>query len=244
MLDAPPGRLEPDLTKREDSSARARWSANLDDEATFWRSWFVDGEFADDRVLRRKMASDGLFPEGFAEVLGLAHGELLRVLDVGSGPISTLPTGAPNNPVELVCADALADVYNELLDEFGYDEVLRPVPIIGEELVSSFGERRFDYVHIANALDHCADPARTLSEMYRVCKTGGLIAVISVENEGERQRYQGLHQWNLEADDRSLWLWTPGSRHDLRAELGAHEFSWRYVDEPGVPVFVADIKRR
>ena len=114
MLDAPPRRVESDLTKREDSSPCARCSANLDDEATFWRSWFVAGEFADDRALRRKMASEGVFPGGFAEALGLAPGDLLRILDVGSGPISTLPTGAPDNPVELVCADALADVYNEL----------------------------------------------------------------------------------------------------------------------------------
>ena len=185
------------------------------------------------------------FPVGFGPAVGAGPGELLRALDVGSGPISTLRTAAPENPVELICTDALADVYNTLLDEYGFNELPRVLKLKGEQLSDQLEQSSFHFVHIANALDHCEDPSRTLAEMYRVCRPAGLIRVISVENEGERQQYQGLHQWNLEADDAGLWLWRPSTRQNLLEELGGHAYSWRYLDyrEGGARLFQAEIRK-
>ena len=94
---------------------------------------------------------------------------------MGSGPISTLRTTAAENPVEPVCTDALADVYNALLDEYGYDELPRVLKLKGEQLSNHLEESSFHYVHIANALDHCEDPSRTLAEMYPSRRPAGLI---------------------------------------------------------------------
>src|SRR2546422_1331754 len=133
------------------------WADNICEEADFWRSWFEDDKYAELRNTRLTSVKS-TFPQGFVRSLGVKPSEVMRVLDVGSGPISTLPSNAPENPVELVCVDALADVYNALLDEYGYQELPRPLKIKGEELSSVLTERRFHYVHIANALDHCEDP--------------------------------------------------------------------------------------
>ena len=182
-------------------------------------------------------------PEGASGVLNArslttAHRRLaqllrpgLAVLDVGSGPISGLPRRAPDNPVELVCVDALADVYNELLDEHGFDELPRVLRIRGEELSSAFAEGSFHFVHIANALDHCEDPARTLEEMYRACIPGGLIVVASFENEGERRYYLDLHQWNLEANNEGFWLWNRSMRKDLLEGIGDHSHARCQMDQ-------------
>ena len=105
--------------------------------------------------------------------------------------MSTLRTRAPANRVELVCVDALAADYNALLDEFGCDECPRNRPGVGERLAEQYGLDAFHVVHIANALDHCEDPARALVEMYRVCRVGGRSGSVSIENEGERERYTG-----------------------------------------------------
>jgi ubiquinone/menaquinone biosynthesis C-methylase UbiE len=178
--------------------------------------------------------------------LGVKPGETLRVLDVASGPLSGVPTKAHENPVERVCADALADVYNSLLDEYGYDDVPRVLKIKAEELSAALMQDRFHFVHIDNALDHCKDPARALAEMYRVCRPGGLIRVVSIENEGVRQQYQGLHQWNLKADAESLWLWRSSDRRDLLATLDDHTYTWCYLDhgEPEVAkLFRVDIRK-
>jgi SAM-dependent methyltransferase len=221
------------------------WEDRITDEVAFWRAWLADDKYAEQRDTRRRSQTSS-FPAGFAQSLGAAPGALLRVLDVGSGPIPALPRNAPKNPVELVSTDPLAGSYGALLDEYGFDDVVRPMSVKGEELSSVFPEGSFHFVHIANALDHCEDPARTLAEMYRVCSVGGLICILSKENEGEAQRYNGLHQWNLEADDQSLWLWTPSFRQDLLEGLGSYEYAWCYVDlaESDGKFFRADVRKR
>jgi SAM-dependent methyltransferase len=221
------------------------WADNLGAELAFWRRWFSDDEFREGRDLRRAALSQP-FPPTLARELGVRPGETLRVLDVGSGPLSTLRTRAPENPVELVCVDALAADYNALLDEFGYDECPRIVPGVGERLTEQHGLEAFHLVHIANALDHCEDPARAFVEMCRVCRVGGQVWVVSIENEGERERYSGLHQWNLLAGDATLRLWNSQTDCNLLDLVpGPFDFTWRYVrEEPGMRVFSATIHKR
>ncbi len=215
------------------------WDSHIDEEAAFWRSWLSDDRYAEERELRWTNLSGAQFGRGFAQAVGAGPGELLRVLDVGSGPMSTLFTRAEDSPIELVCADPLADTYNALLDEYGYHDAPRIQKVMGEELSAKFGEGSFHYVSSANALDHCEDPAKTFAEMYRVCRPGGLIVVTSVENEGERQHYRGLHQWNLSADDRGLWL---SERNLLEGVKGS--YSWRHDVLPdGSRAFRVEVRK-
>jgi SAM-dependent methyltransferase len=223
----------------------ARWADRIGDEAAHWRSWFAADEYAEERRARLQVLSSS-FSQPFVESIGVKPGELLRVLDVGSGPIPTLPSNAPENMVQVVCTDPLADSYSVLLDEYGYGEVPRPLKIKGEELSAIFAEGSFHYVHIANALDHCEDPVKILTEMYRVCRSGGLVDVFSCENEGERRGYRGLHQWNLKADDEGLWLWNSSLRQNLLDCLGSHTYTWAYVDHgpPESGYFRVSISKR
>lgn len=220
------------------------WSDNLGAELAFWRRWFTDDAFKAGREARRA-ALGGPFPPTLAREVGLEAGAPLRVLDVGSGPLSTLRTRAPANPVELICVDALAVGYNALLEEFGFVECPRIVPGVGERLAAQFGLDAFHLVHIANALDHCEDPARTFVEMYRVCRPGGQIWIVSIENEGEREGYAGLHQWNLVADDGGLHLWNGRTQRNLLDTLtGRSAYTWRYLPEAsGLRVFSVTIRK-
>lgn len=209
----------------------AAWSSNLGAEVRFWRSWFADPKFQDGRAAR--IAGTKSFPQFYVDLAGAPPGAPIRVLDVGSGPVSTLGSPARNNPVELVCTDALADQYNLLLQEFEHADLPRIRNVKGEDLVSEFGEAAFNVVHCANALDHFEDPARSFTSMYRVCKPGGAVVVISVENEGERERYQGLHQWNLAANDDGLHLSSrTGSTNLLTLIPGHGSYAWQYVPSP------------
>lgn len=227
------------------SEVPSRWSRNIHEEAQFWRKWLSDPEFAQVRRLRLGRL-ESTYPEDFRNSVGVLPGEVIRVLDVGSGPISTLQTRAPVNPVQLVCVDALADVYNQLLDEYGFGRCPRILKVRGEELVARFGSDSFNYVHIANALDHCEDPALTLNQMIAVCAPGGVVKVVSIENEGVREGYLGLHQWNLEPSERGLFLWNPSGRVNLCEGLGAGvEYRWRYVDhgQTGFKIFEAQFSK-
>jgi hypothetical protein len=42
-----------------------------------------------------------------------------------------------------------------------------------------------DLVQWANALDHCEEPGKVFAEMVAVCRPGGLVRIISFENEGQ-----------------------------------------------------------
>src|SRR5204862_7887757 len=93
---------------------KGTWSHAIGTEADFWRSWFAEDKYAEARDVKLSSATS-TFPKGFAPSLGLGPGDVLHVLDVGSGPISGVPRRAPDNPVELVCVEALAHAYNEHL---------------------------------------------------------------------------------------------------------------------------------
>jgi SAM-dependent methyltransferase len=77
----------------------------------------------------------------------------------------------------------------------------------GERLEAAFPSGYFDAVNCANALDHFYDPIRAVHQMLAVTRAGGVVRVISRENEGQRGGYWGLHQWNIcqQGDDVRIW---------------------------------------
>jgi hypothetical protein len=173
---------------------QTQWEQSLKEELEFWRQWMTEARFCQLREARltphRELQAD------FRELITAPEGALVRILDVGSGPLSTLGTVWPGRHVELCLADPLAEAYNELLIESGLPQHARVTNAHGERLSEVFVADSFDLVHSANALDHAYDPLRCLQNMVSVCKRGAWVVVISVENEAERQHYQGLHQWN------------------------------------------------
>ena len=164
---------------------------------------------------------------------------------MASGPFSTLGAAAQGSRTEIVLTDALGDIFNRLLDQYGLTAFPRIRRVKGEELSRELGRGVFHMVNCANALDHFENPALALGEMILVCKAGGLVRIISIENEGEREEYEGLHQWNLQAADDGIWLWNQGLRANLltpyRATLA---FEWKYVDhgQTGFRIFEATLR--
>jgi SAM-dependent methyltransferase len=89
----------------------------------------------------------------------------------------------------------------------------------GEELALTFPADSFDIVHCANALDHCYDPLAVLDNMLVIARQGGRLLLSHLVDEGEAQRYLGLHQWNLRQDNRHLILWNRVTRCDVTDHL-------------------------
>ena len=148
---------------------------------------------------------------------------VLRVLDVGSGPVSQVGTLSDRWRIEITAVDPLAAEYLELCDEFGLPRRNGVVERAGdaETLTESFAEETFDLVHCRNALDHASDPLLGIRRMVAVCKVGGACFLAHATNEGETQRYDGLHQWNLApVDDGDLAIRSrDGQQVLLRGEL-------------------------
>ena len=164
----------------------AVWVSGLDGELHFWDQW---------------LATQGLqWPDDFQSRLD-PHREIepwllcevdngpVRVLDVGSGPLTCLGFYHRGRRVELTACDPLAPFYAELIAKHG---VSCPVPTqlgFAEDLSAFFSLDEFDVVHCRNALDHSFEPVRGIEEMLLVLKPGGQIVLSHVINEAEHGQY-------------------------------------------------------
>jgi hypothetical protein len=207
------------------------WTSRLQDEIAFWRG--VIREVGDGGPAHPDYTPPWLsasMVEGF--VGERERGESIRILDVGSGPFSTVGIPRPGQAIEIVRTDALGDVYNDLLGEAGLTRWPKIETVKGEELVKRFGENVFHLVHCANALDHFEAPADAFAQMIGASRRGGVVRLVSVENEGEREGYTGLHMWNIFADDDGLYLsHKDGKTANLiagRDDIASYK--WEYLD--------------
>jgi len=123
----------------------------------------------------------------------------VSILELGAGAILTMGNELPGVEVNITACDKLAneyrDIYGDLLFDIEYQDM--------EKL--TYSDNHFDIVHCVNALDHTHKPDKAIAEMIRVAKK--FVYLRHNENEGETQKYSGLHRWNIEmvADDCRFW---------------------------------------
>jgi SAM-dependent methyltransferase len=145
---------------------------------------------------------------------------VIRILDVGAGPLTAVGRKLPGREVDLVAVDPLADAFDRILSDLGIDPPTRTRKAAGEALLPVFGPDQFDIVVCGNALDHSHDPALCVGQMFAVTRPGGWMYLWHYANEAEEEGYAGLHQWNLEARDGDMILWNRSSRVSCRELLG------------------------
>jgi SAM-dependent methyltransferase len=61
----------------------------------------------------------------------------------------------------------------------------------------AIADASFDLVHAANSLDHAHDPVAAIKAAAPVVRPGGHVFLEHILNEGAREGYGGLHQWNF-----------------------------------------------
>lgn len=155
-------------------------------------------------------------------------GDTISVLDVGAGLISVLLWGQITGLFELWCLDPLADRYEELFHRHGLSSPMRFVPQFGEDMRF---DSEFHAVFCRNALDHCRDPRTVLSNMTHAVKPRGYILLSHAINEGERQGYTDLHQYNLDLENDQITLGCrEGSPTPLTADMPL-TLVWNQRDE-------------
>lgn len=127
-------------------------------------------------------------------------GRPVKILDVGPGPISMFSNNFRGWNVQVHAADALANDYENLLNELNIDperRLVRPVQAECENLTSAVGEEAFDFVIMRNALDHTADAIASFSELMKACVPGEYVLIEHFENEAKAEKWSGFHQWNF-----------------------------------------------
>ena len=195
-----------------------RWLRHRRDEVAYWED-VLSGEDAQHRFAARL---DPVRPISEA-CLEIAVSEIpsatVRVIDVGSGPLTSVGTTHPGKSIKLVATDALADDYQRIIREHDISAPVIPIACGGEDLIATFGRSSFDVAFASNALDHTTDPLAIINNMLEIVAPDGRVALIHLRNEGTRNRYRGLHAWNVDFVDGRLVFWNSQARHDITAVL-------------------------
>jgi SAM-dependent methyltransferase len=179
-------------------------STALEEELQFWRDWFRTGGLEWPWEYRDRLDPDLPIQPHVATYLDRLPVEQVRILDVGAGPLTMLGKRHPSKKLEIVPTDLLANEYDGLLAELDVEPPLRTVHADADHLVEQFGPDAFDLVHGQNCIDHTINPLRAIEQMVAVCRPGGYVVLYHAENEGQREHYHQLHQWDFTCQDGSF----------------------------------------
>lgn len=193
-----------------------RWRRHISDELRFWDSWLRDRPWPDQFAFRTDPRVP-LQPE-LAALLPAGQ-TACRLLDVGAGPLTALGKRLDGITLEISATDALAEHFDRLLDKNRVVPPVRTVQCNAERLTSPFPAGSFDLVFCQNALDHVYDPIAAIDEMIHVLRPEGAIFLRHFENEGYREAYSGLHQWNFTVENGDFVIWNPRVRVNVTRHL-------------------------
>jgi SAM-dependent methyltransferase len=132
------------------------------------------------------------------QLIPAPEGSVVRILDVGSGPLTYVGKRWAGREVQITPTDPLAEQYNQILTKFSIHPPVRPVAADAEKLEQHFSRDHFDLAYARNSLDHAYDPLAAIRSMLAVVKPLHFVYLWHVANEGVRERYVGLHQWNFD----------------------------------------------
>ena len=176
-------------------------SVALKGEVQFWRNWLSTKGMYWPEDFRARFDPARPLDGHLAPYVDRVAADHVRILDVGSGPLTKLGKTHASKRLEITPTDLLAHDYDRVLSELGLVPPVRTIHADAEQLVAQFGHDAFDVVHAQNCIDHTADPVRAIDEMVAVAKPGGWVVLFHAENEGQREQYNQLHQWNLTCED-------------------------------------------
>lgn len=210
-----------------------RWAASLDEELGFWWRWLRNkGDTWPEDYKRRIDPRSALQPELHRHISARV-GARVRILDVGSGPLTAIGKRWRWRRVSITAVDPLADRYAALFARLGLNPPVRPIQGEAERVAELLPHGSFDLAFAANSLDHGYDPLRSIRQMLQLVKPGSKVVLDHMVNEGERMRYANLHQWNFRADDGRLVIWRPGLELDAHACLLPYaEIEIEPLDDP------------
>jgi SAM-dependent methyltransferase len=203
-------------------------------ELNFWAAWLVGApgaeEWAYDRELR--FEADTLIRDPLLRAeLDRHPAQEISILDVGAGPVTRLGYRYPGKALRIVPVDPLAEAYARLLADANLVPPISTLAVAGEALVDQFGPRAFDIAYAVNSLDHSADPFMIVLNMVAVVREAGIVLLRHQRNEGEREQYEGLHQWNFDVAGGSLIFWNNAVRVDITAALHGQAAVEAWVEE-------------
>lgn len=194
------------------------WYEGAQSEVVWWREWLSSQEG------RCWIASVGdprcaLQDAILGELVRTLGNHTVRIIDVGSGPITHLGYNYPGKKLDIAAVDPLADAYARMLRELKVKCPVQTRVGTGESLVHQFEHESFDIAYASNALDHSADPLLVIENMLALVRPDHYVVLRHYRNEGEVGAYHGLHQWNFDVERDDFIIWNTARRHNVSKML-------------------------
>ena len=191
----------------ENQSTIRKWMQGIPYEVAFWRSYYAN------RKRRRQLMEWSQYGrecslDGFdlAAFVSTCPSPEPLLLDVGCAMSYAFGNIVGGRPQKVLYIDPLAPFYNRILRRYRID---RPEITFGmvEYLSATNAGVTADFIHIRNALDHCADPMEGILQALACLRTGGVLYLNHFDNEALREAYRGFHQYNITEEDGKLLIW-------------------------------------
>lgn len=173
-------------------------------EITFWEGYLPNNM----RELLNRENLEKVVPKYLVKYINdniENNGDRLKILEVGSGPVSHLALIADKNMCDVIAVDPLAEYYQEIMNKINLSWPIKPIKGESEKLDCLFEKNYFDIIYTSNAIDHVVNPKKSLEKMVKVLKKGGIIMVEGYINEGSIECWRGLHKYDMFLQDRSLY---------------------------------------
>jgi len=201
---------------------RTSWKHSLPDEVHFWAKALANPHTHwDQKEFARR--TDPLLPlqNELCDLLRPHCGNVVRILDVGAGPLTRLGKVWDGKKLEIIATDPLAQEYDQILNKVGIDPLIRTIAVQGEKLSDHLTPTSFDLAYASNALDHAENPLEIIRQMTLMVKPGGHIYLWHFVNCGVQERYSGLHQWNFYGTSDDLFVNDGRKSYSVREFLGS-----------------------
>jgi SAM-dependent methyltransferase len=230
---------------RQTGFLRSDWTEGLPEEVAFWaRALANQGRDWNPSDYAERMDPQLPLQAELRELIDAPEGGTVRILDVGSGPLTRVGRVWPGRVVEITPVDPLAEEYRALIARLGISVPVLPQTAEGERLRDRFREDSFDLAYASNCLDHAFDPVVAIREMLAMLKPSCFAYLWHYPDAGLQERYRGLHQWNFNERGGDLTV-SDGRRTVLLSEALQ---DWGAVDcfietASGSPVVIARVRK-
>jgi len=184
---------------------------DLSSEVFFWEQayyrYYVSGKHPSwwDMSLTKNRYSKEMM--NILNILSKDFDEKLKLIDVGSGPVTSYFDKIDITAWEIVTVDPLAKVYNNLNKKYNADYSIRCIEGTGEQINEIFDRNSFHLVLSQNAIDHSLIPLKFINNLVYICKPGGFIYLSGFIKEGTAANWLGLHKHDLYVSNNDLY-WT------------------------------------
>lgn len=199
------------------------WQTNCECELNYWKHLIAGDYYQKEwvKAFHDRLHGKDIAPSDLHEFLDSNP----RVLDVGAGPCTTIGSFYKGKPINIVAIDPLAHEYKNMLEKASMKPCVETIFGRAENL-QEYVLGKFDLIYAENSLDHSENPIQCILSMLGVLSDNGLIAIKNIINEGLRENYRGLHQWNFMECSNDLVIWDKsGSGSVLSHELPARSYN-------------------